>query len=58
MAESQGAAPPRPLELAPASAAAFVMCDHTIETFVSDQKSRGFHLHRSQLADPHRLGRL
>ena len=29
-----------------------------IETFFSDQKSRGFHLHKSHMADPHRLGRL
>jgi Transposase DDE domain len=29
-----------------------------IETFFSDQKSRGFHLHKSHLADPARLNRL
>jgi hypothetical protein len=29
-----------------------------IETFFSDQKSRGFHLHRSHIADPLRLARL
>jgi hypothetical protein len=29
-----------------------------IETFFSDQKSRGFHLHKSHLADPQRLSRL
>ena len=29
-----------------------------IETFFSDQKSRGFHLHPSHIADPQRLGRL
>lgn len=29
-----------------------------IETFFSDQKSRGFHLHKSHLSDPQRLGRL
>ena len=29
-----------------------------IETFFSDQKSRGFHLHQSHLADPTRLSRL
>jgi Transposase DDE domain len=29
-----------------------------IETFFSDQKSRGFHLHQSHLADPTRLARL
>jgi len=30
----------------------------TIETFFSDQKSRGFHLHKSPLSDPQRLARL
>jgi hypothetical protein len=29
-----------------------------IETFFSDQKSRGFHLHKSHLHDPERLARL
>ena len=29
-----------------------------IETFFSDQKSRGFHLHKSRLSDPERLTRL
>lgn len=29
-----------------------------IETFFSDQKSRGFHLHRSHVSDPARLARL
>ncbi len=29
-----------------------------IETFFSDQKSRGFHLHKSHLTDPQRLARL
>lgn len=29
-----------------------------IETFFSDQKSRGFHLHTSHLSDPQRLARL
>jgi len=29
-----------------------------IETFFSDQKSRGFHIHKSHLADPVRLSRL
>jgi len=29
-----------------------------IETFFSDQKSRGFHIHKSHLADPNRLSRL
>lgn len=31
---------------------------YRIETFFSDQKSRGFHLHKSHLSDPARLGRL
>jgi hypothetical protein len=29
-----------------------------IETFFSDQKSRGFHVHKSHLSDPQRLSRL
>ena len=29
-----------------------------IETFFSDQKSRGFHLHKSHLSDPQRISRL
>jgi hypothetical protein len=29
-----------------------------IETFFSDQKSRGFHLHKSHITDPQRLARL
>ena len=29
-----------------------------IETFFSDQKSRGFHLHKSHLSNPQRLSRL
>ncbi len=29
-----------------------------IETFFSDQKSRGFHLHKSHIADPERMARL
>lgn len=29
-----------------------------IETFFSDQKSRGFHLHKSHLSEPERLTRL
>jgi DDE family transposase len=29
-----------------------------IETFFSDQKSRGFHIHKSHLSDPARMGRL
>ena len=29
-----------------------------IETFFSDQKSRGFHLHKSHLSNPKRLARL
>jgi hypothetical protein len=29
-----------------------------IETFFSDQKSRGFHIHKSHMSDPQRLSRL
>ena len=29
-----------------------------IETFFSDQKSRGFHLHKSHISNPERLSRL
>jgi hypothetical protein len=31
---------------------------YRIETFFSDQKSRGFHIHKSHLADPERVSRL
>jgi len=31
---------------------------YRIETFFSDQKSRGFHIHKSHLSDPARLARL
>lgn len=31
---------------------------YQIETFFSDQKSRGFNIHKSHLADPARLGRM
>jgi hypothetical protein len=30
----------------------------TVETFFSDQKSRGFHIHKSHLSDPKRVARL
>ena len=36
--EPQGASPPRQLELAPPSAAEFVICDHTIECLFRDSK--------------------
>ena len=36
----------------------FVNCVQTIETFFSDEKSRGFHLEKSHLADPERLSTL
>jgi hypothetical protein len=41
----------------------YVICQYyrkryRIETFFSDQKSRGFHIHKSHLADPARLSRL
>ena len=58
LSQPQWASPPRQLELTPPGAAAFVICDHTIETFFSDQKSRGFHLHKSHIADQNRLSRL
>ena len=29
-----------------------------IETFFADQKSRGFHIHKSRISDPQRLSRL
>jgi len=29
-----------------------------IETFFSDQQSRGFHIHKSHISDPQRLSRL
>jgi hypothetical protein len=32
--------------------------DGSIETFFSDQKSRGFNLHKSHVSDPARLARL
>ena len=46
------------MKLPPPDAAEFVICDHTIETFFSDQKSRGFHIHKSHISDPQRLSRL
>ena len=58
LSQPQRASPPRQLELPPAGTAKFVICDHTIETFFSDQKSRGFPLHKSHLSDPARLSRL
>ena len=41
----------------------YLTCRHyqrryRIETFFSDQKSRGFHIHKSHLSDPARLSRL
>jgi hypothetical protein len=57
-AEPQRTPPPRQLEYTPAGAAKFVICDHTIETFFSDQKSRGFHIHQSHVSDVQRLSRL
>jgi hypothetical protein len=35
--EPQGASPPRQLELAPPSAAEFVICDHTIEVYFNER---------------------
>ncbi len=53
----------RPLYLVTNLASGYRACRHyqrrfPIETFFSDQKSRGFHIHKSHLADPARLGRL
>lgn len=45
------------LELA-CEACAFYKQRMRIETFFSDQKSRGFHLHKSHIADPARLARV
>ena len=39
-------------------ASVFVICVRTIETFFGDEKSRGFGLHESHIADPKRLARL
>lgn len=44
--------------MTPAGQTEFVICDYTIETLFSDQKSRGFHVHKSHIADPERLSRL
>ena len=41
-----------------AKACAYYRKRFNIETFFSDQKSRGFHLHKSHIADPQRLARL
>ena len=41
-----------------AQACAYYRKRFKIETFFSDQKSRGFHLHKSHVADPQRLARL
>jgi hypothetical protein len=50
--------PPRQCQTAVTGTAEFVICNHTIETFFSDQKSRGFHIHKSHLGEPARLSRL
>lgn len=42
----------------PGEACAWYRKRFQIETFFSDQKSRGFHLHKSHLSDPKRLVRL
>lgn len=36
----------------------YYRCRYRIETFFSDQKSRGFHIHKSHLSNPIRLSRL
>jgi len=42
----------------PYSACRYYRQRFRMETFFSDQKSRGFHIHKSHLADPARLSRL
>ena len=56
--QSQRATPPRQLQLPLSCQAEFVICDQTIETFFSDQTSRGFNLHKSHLSAPSRICRL
>src|SRR6266487_6077983 len=46
------------MERAPASAAEFVICDHTIEETFLDDKSRGFQVQTSELQTPEALERL
>lgn len=53
----------RPLYLMTSIVNAYQACKYyrrryQIETFFSDRKSRGFHIHKSHLADPVRLSRL
>jgi hypothetical protein len=43
---------------APEEACRYYQKRFRIETFFSDQKSRGFHLHKSHISDPQRLARL
>jgi hypothetical protein len=45
------------MDYAEAALAAYRKRGH-IETFFSDQKSRGFHIHKSHLNNPERLARL
>lgn len=58
VAQVQRTPGPRQIEFSPTGQTKFVICDYTIETLFSDQKSRGFHLHKSHLSDPARLSRL
>lgn len=53
----------KPIYLISNIANAYLACKYyrrryQIETFFSDQKSRGFHIHKSHLADPARLSRM
>ena len=53
----------KPIYLISNLANAYQACKHyrrrfQIETFFSDQKSRGFHIHKSHLSDPARLARM
>jgi hypothetical protein len=53
----------KPIYLITSLTARYLACQYyrrrfSIETFFSDQKSRGFHIQKSHLSDPARLGRL
>jgi hypothetical protein len=53
----------KPIYLISSLTSKYLTCKHyqrryRIETFFSDQKSRGFHIHKSHLSDPARVSRL
>jgi hypothetical protein len=56
--EPERAAPPRQLQLAPPSAAEFVICDHTIEGGFKDMKRGGWQWQQTKMTDPARAERL